>query len=420
MKKLFIVLFGLFLSLTAFAQKNELKEADKAIKKQDFATAKTSIDQAEGLIANADDKTKAKFYYLKGQTFAGLSKTEPTSDNFGTAADSFNTLFDLENDENGKYTKLAQPALNTMISDLSAKGVKSYQDKNYKAAKSELYQVYNLRDTDTAFLEYAANAAYLDKDYDVALDYFNKLKDVGYTGIITEYTAKNVDSGERENMGSKANMNLMVKSDQYSDPKTEVTESKQPAVIKNIALILIEKGETDKAIEAIQDARKIAPNDVNLILNEANIQIKLGNKEEFAKLMNEAIALDPTNATLFFNLGVISGEQEEYEKAKEYYNKAIELNPDYVDAYINLGSALLEDDKVLVEDMNKNLNDFDKYDKIKAKQVKLYKEVIPYYEKAYELKPDDIGTVRTLMSLYENTEMEEKFQKMKDIYDSMK
>ena len=420
MKKLFIVLFGLFLSLTAFAQKNELKEADKAIKKQDFATAKTSIDQAEGLIANADDKTKAKFYYLKGQTFAGLSKTEPTSDNFGTAADSFNTLFDLESDENGKYTKLAQPALNTMISDLSAKGVKSYQDKNYKAAKSELYQVYNLRDTDTAFLEYAANAAYLDKDYDVALDYFNKLKDVGYTGIITEYTAKNVDSGERENMGSKANMNLMVKSDQYSDPKTEVTESKQPAVIKNIALILIEKGETDKAIEAIQDARKIAPNDVNLILNEANIQIKLGNKEEFAKLMNEAIALDPTNATLFFNLGVISGEQEEYEKAKEYYNKAIELNPDYVDAYINLGSALLEDDKVLVEDMNKNLNDFDKYDKIKAKQVKLYKEVIPYYEKAYELKPDDIGTVRTLMSLYENTEMEDKFQKMKDIYDSMK
>jgi len=307
-----------------------------------------------------------------------------------------------------------------MISDLSAKGVKSYQDKNYKAAKSELYQVYNLRDTDTAFLEYAANAAYLDKDYDVALDYFNKLKDVGYTGIITEYTAKNVDSGERENMGSKANMNLMVKSDQYSDPKTEVTESKQPAVIKNIALILIEKGETDKAIEAIQDARKIAPNDVNLILNEANIQIKLGNKEEFAKLMNEAIALDPTNATLFFNLGVISGEQEEYEKAKEYYNKAIELNPDYVDAYINLGSALLEDDKVLVEDMNKNLNDFDKYDKIKAKQVKLYKEVIPYYEKAYELKPDDIGTVRTLMSLYENTEMEEKFQKMKEIYESMK
>ncbi len=421
MKKVLFLLFGLFLSLTTLAQKNELKEADKAIKKQEFAVAKTSIDQAEGLVANADDKTKAKFYYLKGQAYAGLTKTEPSPENYSTAAEAFNALFELE-ESNGskKYTDLAQPALNTMISDLSAKGVKSYQDKNYKSAKNDLYQVYNLRATDTVFLEYAANAAYLDKDYDVALDYFIQLKDLKYTGIITEYTAKNNDSGERENMGTDANMKLMVKSDQYSEPKTEVTESKQPAVIKNIALILIEKGETDKAIQAIQDARKIAPKDVNLILNEANIQIKLGNKEEFARLMEEAITLDPKNATLYFNLGVISGEQGDYEKAKEYYSKAIELKPDYVDSYINLGSALLEDDKVLVEEMNQNLNNFDKYDKIKAKQIKLYKEVIPYYEKAYELKPDDIATVRTLMSLYENSEMDDLFKEMKEKYDSMK
>ena len=70
--------------------------------------------------------------------------------------------------------------------------------------------------------------------------------------------------------------------------------------------------------------------------------------------------------------------------------------------------------------MNKNLNNFDKYDKIKAKQVKLYKEVIPLYEKAYQLKPDDIDTVRTLMSLYENTSMDDKFKEMKAKYDSMK
>jgi hypothetical protein len=70
--------------------------------------------------------------------------------------------------------------------------------------------------------------------------------------------------------------------------------------------------------------------------------------------------------------------------------------------------------------MNKNLANFDKYDVIKSKQIKLYKEVIPYYEKAYELKPDDISTVRTLMSLYENTEMDDKFKEMKEKYDSMK
>jgi len=421
MKKPILLLLTLFISLTTFAQKDEIKAAEKAFKKSDLAMAKTEIDKADALIANADDKTKAKFYYIKGETYAGLSKTQPTSENYKVAADSFNSLFALEKEMGSdKYTKLAEPTLNTMISDLSSKGIKSYQDKNYDAAKSELYQVYNLSIKDTAFLEYAANAAYLAKDFDTALDYFTQLKNIGYTGIVTEYSAKNVDTGEREAMSSVSQMNLMVKSKQYTDPKTTVTESKHPSIVKNIALIYVEKGDTDKAIGAIKDARKIAPDDVNLILTEANVQIKLGNKEEFATLMNEAIKLDPNNATLYFNLGVISGEQGDTEKSKEYYNKAIELKPDYVDAYINLGSAMLEDDKALVEEMNKNLSDFKKYDVIKAKQVKLYKEVIPVYENAYELDSNDIDTVRTLMSLYENAEMEDKFQQMREKYESLK
>ena len=421
MKKPILLLLTLFISLTTFAQKDEIKAAEKAFKKSDLAMAKTEIDKADALIANADDKTKAKFYYIKGETYAGLSKTQPTSENYKVAADSFNSLFALEKEMGSdKYTKLAEPTLNTMISDLSSKGIKSYQDKNYDAAKSELYQVYNLSIKDTAFLEYAANAAYLAKDFDTALDYFTQLKNIEYTGIVTEYSAKNVDTGEREAMSSVSQMNLMVKSKQYTDPKTTVTESKHPSIVKNIALIYVEKGDTDKAIGAIKDARKIAPDDVNLILTEANVQIKLGNKEEFATLMNEAIKLDPNNATLYFNLGVISGEQGDTEKSKEYYNKAIELKPDYVDAYINLGSAMLEDDKALVEEMNKNLSDFKKYDVIKAKQVKLYKEVIPVYENAYELDSNDIDTVRTLMSLYENAEMEDKFQQMREKYESLK
>jgi tetratricopeptide (TPR) repeat protein len=411
----------LFISFSTFAQKNELKAAEKAIKKIDFATAKASIGQAESLIANADDKTKARFYYLKGQTFAGLSKTAPTEDNYNAAADAFNNLFELEKKMGSKkFTVLAEPTLNTMISDISAKGIKSYQDKNYKDAMRELYQVYNLSKRDTAFLEYAANSAYLAKDYDAALDYFTQLKDLGYTGIVTEYTAKNVETGERENMGSKAQMDLMIRSKQYIEPKTTTTESKQPSIIKNIAFVHVEKGDTEKAIAAVKDARKVAPNDVNLILTEANLQIKLGNKDEFANLMSQAIELDPTNATLYFNLGVITGEQGNVEKAKEYYRKAIELDPKYVDAYVNLGSAILEKDKDLVEEMNKSLSDFDKYDKIKARQVTLYKEAIPIYEKAYELRPNDIDTIRTLMSLYENAEMGDKFMEMKKKFEALR
>lgn len=421
MKKQIILLLALFLSMTTFAQKDELKDAEKAIKKQDYATAKSSLSQAESLIAGADDKTKAKFYYLKGETYAALAKTAPTTENFETAANSFNTLFDVEKaSSSSKYSSLAEPTLQTLVSDVSARGIKSYQDQNYEVAKGQLYEVFVLSPKDTVFLEYAANAAYLAKDYDASLDYFTQLKDLGYTGITTEYTAKNVETGEVENLGTKANMDLMVKTKQYVDPKVTTTESKTPSIIKNIAYTHVEMGNTDKAIAAIKDARKLDPSDVNLILTEANLQIKLGNKDEFANLMNDAIAMDPNNPVLYFNLGVISGEQGDVEKAKEYYRKAIEINPEYVDAYINLGSAMLEKDKALVEEMNKNLNNFDKYDIVKAKQVDLYKEVIPVYEKAYSLKSDDVDTIRTLMSLYENAGMDEKFQEMRVLYDAMK
>jgi tetratricopeptide (TPR) repeat protein len=419
MKKQFLLLFTLLLCVTTYAQKDELKAAEKAVKNNDYAAAAAQIGNAEGMIANMDDKTKAKFYYLKGETFAGMAKMDPSADNYNVASEAFNNLFEIEGN-GGKYSVLARPTLDTMISEISAKGIKSYQDKNYSDAKNELYQVYSLSPKDTVFLEYAANAAYLDQDYDLALTYFTSLKDLNYTGITTEYTAVNKDSGERENMGSKANLDLMVKTGTYTDPLTTTTESKQPTIVKNIAFVHVEKGDTEKAIAAVKDARSIAPDDVNLILTEANLQIKLGNKEEFAKLMNEALALDPNNAALYFNLGVITGEQGDIEKAKEYYKKAIELDPNYTDAYINMGSALLEADKGLVEEMNKSLNDFKKYDEIKARQVDLYKEVIPLYEKAYSLRPDDIDTIRTLMSLYENTGMDDKFASIREKYDSMK
>lgn len=417
MKNQFLMLLMMVISLTIYAQKDELKDAEKAIKSSDYASAKTAVDNAEGMLGSMDDKTKAKFYYLQFMAYGGLSKTN--SSYYDKTAEAYSNLQTVESNVKGsKYTDLAQPELNNLVSEISAKGIADYQGEKYAAAKKELHEVFALSPKDTVFLEYAANAAYLDKDFDLALDYFSQLKDLGYTGITTEYSAYNSDTKQREVFSSKQEMELMKKSKNYSDFKESTTESKVPTIVKNIAFVHVEKGDTEKAIAAVKDARKLDPKDVGLILTEANLQIKLGNKDEFAKLMNDAISLDPKNHVLYYNLGVISAEQKETQKAIEYYKKAIELDPNYTDAYINLGSAMLEKDKVLVEEMNKNLSDFKKYDEIKAQQVALYKEVIPVYEKAYSINPEDPDTIRTLMSLYENTENDAKYKEMKALYDA--
>ncbi|MBT8385403.1 MAG: tetratricopeptide repeat protein [Bacteroidia bacterium] len=421
MKKQFITLLAIFIGLSTYAQKDEIKAAEKALKSGDVATAKSSVDQAEGLIANADDKIKANFYFVKAKTYYDVAKKNPSLDPnaYDTAAKSFQKLISFEKEiGKNKYTEEAQPLLSALVGDVSQKGIKEYQDKNYTAATKSLYQTYDLSQKDTLFLEYAANAAYLDENYDTALDYFKRLKDMGYTGITTEYSATNIETGEVENFASKSQMDIMVKSNQYKDPKSEISESKRATVVKNIAYILVEKGEVENAITAVQEARKIAPGDINILLTEANLLLKLGKKEEFAALMKEAIKQDPNNPNLHFNVGVINQEQGNVEEAKNYYNKAIELDPNYADAYINLGALTLEKDKEYVEEMNKNLSNFSKYDAIKAKQKELYKEVLPFYEKAYTIKKKDIEIVRTLMSLYENLEMDDKFKEMKALWDA--
>ena len=70
--------------------------------------------------------------------------------------------------------------------------------------------------------------------------------------------------------------------------------------------------------------------------------------------------------------------------------------------------------------MNKNLTDFKKYDALQIKQKAVYKEAIPYFEKAYEINKNEISTVQNLLGLYENLGMDDKAAAMKEIYEKLK
>ena len=93
MRKQLLILSAFLISMTMFGQKDELKAAEKAIKLNDFNTAMGAISQAEGLIANADDKSKAKFYYLKGKALYQNGSAQMDVDKVGAA---FNELINFE------------------------------------------------------------------------------------------------------------------------------------------------------------------------------------------------------------------------------------------------------------------------------------------------------------------------------------
>ncbi|MCM2301708.1 MAG: tetratricopeptide repeat protein, partial [Flavobacteriaceae bacterium] len=174
------------------------------------------------------------------------------------------------------------------------------------------------------------------------------------------------------------------------------------------------------ALEAVKEARTQYPNDYNLLIDEANIYYSLGDNTKFKEKLEEAVKINPTDPSLFYNIGVLTLEQKKPEEAIKYFEKAIELKPDYADAYNNIGAAVLERNIAIVDEMNKNLSNFKKYDQLRVKQLQIYKEALPHYEKAHELNKSNVSTMQTLMGIYENLEMGDKYKALKELYEKTK
>ncbi len=425
MKKQVVFLSAIMLSMAVFGQKNELKTAEKAIKSNDFKSAITAINSAEGLIANADNKLKAKFYYLKGkalyQNGAGQFDVEK-------AGNAFNELLRFEESiKSYKYSNEIGELINSLVSNVASKASNQYNvaiqtktPEDYNKAAKSFYQVFALSPKDTSFLDNAALVYYYGKSYDKSIAAYEKLLDLNYTGISTVYKATDKSTGKDVVYGDEKAMNLQVKLGLAENPRTEQKDSRRDIIFKNLAQNYGAKDNLEKALEYIAKGREEFPSSYNLLIEEANIYYKKGDNDMFKTRLEEAIKLNPTEPSLYYNVGVMNMDQGNLDEAISYFEKAVELKPDYADAHNNIGAAYIEKANPIIEEMNKSLTDFDKYDRLQAQQLEIYKQAIPHYEMAYKYNPESISTVQTLLGLYENLEMTDKYNELKAVHDSMK
>ena len=393
MKKQIIIALAFSISAFSFAQKKELKTVEKAIKSENFAEAKAALTNAESLMSSMDDDLMDKYYYLKGQALYANGK--------GSDADMDAALESLNKIKIGYKPEITQLKTD-MVNALLKTGNEAYEEKDYSKASKYFEKSYRVTESDTIFLYYAAATAVNVQEYDRALVLYEELKNLGYTGVQTEYFATNVETGEEEIL-DEATRDLYIKAKSHIKPGMRKTDSRKPEIVKNIALIYVSQGDNEKALKAMKDARTESPDDINLILSEANVHYKMGNKEEFKSLLQQATELDPTDPELQYNLGVISAESEHPEEAKSYYLKAVELDPNYINAYINLSALVLSREQPLIEEMNglgTSKADDKRYDELREERQNLYKEAVPYLTKALDINPKNINAAKTLMNIY--------------------
>jgi tetratricopeptide (TPR) repeat protein len=154
------------------------------------------------------------------------------------------------------------------------------------------------------------------------------------------------------------------------------------------------------------------------MLQLIDLYIKSGKNDEAQKYIKVAKEVDPNNYSLFFASGIIFLNQNKYDEAIPELTKSIELKGDFHDTQYGLGVAYINKAADMFKQANE-IMDVKKYSEAIDIANAVYAKALPYMEKAYELKPDDVYAMKSLQELYYRLKMTDKYTVIKAKLDSM-
>ena len=363
MKQIRLFLILMLIVSVAFAQKDKTPKVEKAkvlLDKGEVAEAQQIIDAA---IKHEKTIDKVKTWYYRGLIYESIYNSEDPaikglSDNsFEEAAKAFLKVQELDS-ETGTYYVFSDQRIVALYSSAFNAAAEAYQSGDYEGAIGYFDMVKLVFPNDTAAWQYSGYAAQQLDDNELALKNFNYLADNNMADV-------NVHR----------NIIYMYR-----------------AVIND----------TTAALEAAERARAQYPEDHDLKQDEITLLIMTNQIDEAKEKLNAAIENDPDNYILYYEMGYIYDATEQYDEAITWYEKCLEKNPEYFEALYNLGvNKYNQGAEILKEAQEMDLETYKKEGKaVEAKANDVFILAVPYFERAHEVKPDDISTLQTLQTLY--------------------
>ncbi|MFD2907849.1 hypothetical protein ACFSX9_03780 [Flavobacterium ardleyense] len=368
MKKL-ILSAALLLSVATFAQKEELKTlkkiySKKAISEKDLAMYKDASDALQSKATEESDKVYAELYKTMYPTVVLASKGDKASpqDLMKLYTPEFVKEYGAVIDETIEFEKKSGKKIHTdeliaekieFKSNLSALAMSLNGAAKFKEGSDVFYNLYIFDPKQEGkSLHNAALLAIQSKDYKLSEKRYEELYKSDYLNNSVHYYAVNKATGKEEDLLTKENRTKFIGLGVYEKPRDEKVSKMKPEVLKMLAILYDQNGELAKAKEAYAGARLLLPNDNELKTGEFSI----------------------------------------------YYNE---------------GFAGLADESKLVDEMNAISANDKKMPELVAKRKEMFSKVIPLFEKAYSIKPDDANTRSVLKLGYEVTGQTEKVKSLK-------
>ncbi|HOJ37516.1 MAG TPA: tetratricopeptide repeat protein [Ignavibacteriales bacterium] len=113
-------------------------------------------------------------------------------------------------------------------------------------------------------------------------------------------------------------------------------------ILFNLSTVFYNNKFIDKAYIYAQQAYKLNPKNIKLILNFVVICGELGKYDEAIKIGLQGLEIDKFNDVLYNNIGYSYFLNKNFDLAEKFYNIAIKINPDNFLAYYNLGCLYRE------------------------------------------------------------------------------
>lgn len=377
MKKVFLLITVICISIASVAQKGKVTSALSFIEQGQLDKAKEAIDQA---VANPKTANWFNTYFAQGRLCQEVYRTTEAKfkslcpDPLSEAYKAYQKALSL--DEKGALKKrmITGMVYNNLAVDLYDQGSSQFEAQDFTGALKTFETQIEVTESDiyagavdTGMYYNAGLAAFNSDNFSQAIKYFQICADMGYLDI---------------------------------RPHLQIYES------------MMGLNDTVKAEQYLMELPGKFPNDKNVTLQLIDHFIKSNKPDDALKYIDQAKADDPQNSTLYFAAGILYLNNNNYDKAIEELTKSIEMKADFYDAQYGLGAAYINKAADMFTKANE-IMDVNEYTKAIEQANAVYANALPYMEKAHELNPNDVDTMRRLQELYYRMKMTDKYQAIK-------
>lgn len=183
-----------------------------------------------------------------------------------------------------------------------------------------------------------------------------------------------------------------------------------------------------KSKEALLTGQKLFPKNDRIIdglMQLYTTEKGVGDPAELITIIDGALAESPENIDLWFGRGRVFYALKNYDESIVSFKKVVELQPDMFEGNYYLGVFYAVKGDALNEEMTrKQYNSQSEYDADLAAVNAVYADALPWFEKAHQIKADDVDTVEFLKSicfrLRDEEGMQEKYNTYNELFKQMK